>query len=526
MLEQPIGSRGGAGWRGSPTRWWLLVLVMVSVLASGAGVVVHAAGRQLAGSGAGGCFDPVAFGAVPNDGVTDRVPIQAAIDAATGAGGGTVCLAAGRWTVNRAPAGSYDRFAALSTHASHLTITGSGPGTVLDLPGDQGAATTAVISLDPGASDIVIERLSIDTSAARNTDEQTHAIEIGSGVCTPANGTCSLPVADITVRDVSFNHPKIVGERKGDCIRLAGNTPATAVQRVSIIGASFTSCARSGIGVQRNVRSLAVLGNHFGDQIGDTPFDSEPTGGGGDDGLRMIGNSFAGTSVTYNATLTTYRHVTISGNTFAGRGLFVYRSGDVVVADNTFDVTAPTSAGVIEVGNVADGVKIDNNMIRRHGVAGPTIRILPHSGGLPGPMSISNNTIIADGDSTGVYVHSGRRISIRDNDITFTGAAPDGSGIHLEAISRSMDGLVITGNTITGPLGAGGANTYYAAVRLNASPFPINDVTLALNTARAAIHSLVCSQSTASNFPVPIISVGNRWNVAPACAVATFQAGQ
>ena len=503
----------------------LPAVLVAGLLVAGAGVAVSAV-KQTAGAGTGGCFDPVDYGAVPDDGAVDRGPIQKAMDAATDAGGGTVCLGAGHWTLDRAPTSAYDRFAALSTHAARLTISGAGPGTVLDLIGDQGAGAVSVISLDPGSSGITVERLTIDTAAARNTDEQTHAIAIGSGVCSTANGTCSKPVSDVTVRDVVFNHPHVGTERKGDCIRLLGNTAATAVQRVSISGVSFLTCARSGIGVQRNVQSLSVLGNHFGDQIGDTPFDSEPTGGEGDDGLRLIGNSFAGSSVTYNATITTTRHAVVSGNTFTGRGLFVYRSGDVVVSDNTFDVTSPTGNGVIEVGNVADGVKIDNNLLRRHGVAGPVIRIQPHSDGLPGPMSVSNNTIIADGDSSGIYVHSGNGMSIRDNDITFKDAAPDGSGIHLEAISRAIDGLIVTGNTVTGPVTADGGGTYFAAVRLNASPFPFNDVTVALNTARGAKNSLLCSQRTAGNFPVPVISVGNRWNVPPACSIATFTTGQ
>ena len=301
------------------------------------------------------------------------------------------------------PAGSYNRTAALSTYGAHLTIAGTGPGTALELVGDQGAAATSVISLDPGASDITVERLTIDTSAATNTDEQTHAIAIGSGICTPTNGTCSMPVSDVTVRDVRFTHPPLPGFRKGDCIRLAGNTTATPVKRATIIGSSFTNCARSGIGVQRNVISLAVIGNHFGEQIGDTAFDGEASGGGFDDGLRMVGNSFADGPATFSAALTSYRHATIIGNTFAGRGLILYRTQDAVVSDNTFDVTALSGEGVVEVGNVASGVKIDGNVIRRHGVAGPAIRITPHSGGVPRQVSVTNNTIMVDGDSTGIY---------------------------------------------------------------------------------------------------------------------------
>jgi hypothetical protein len=519
--------RSGSGWRARVMRRSVLAAAGMSVLIASASFAVYAATTATAGSGPGGCFDPTDFHAVPNDGLDDRVPIQAAIDAAVDAGGGTVCVPSGRWTVTRAVPGSYDRFAALSTHGAHVDITGTGPGTVLELVGDQAATTTSVISLDPGARDITIERLTIDTSATTNTDEQTHAIEIGSGVCTTANGTCSMPVADVTVRDVRFDHPSAAaGTRKGDCIRLLGNTASTRVERVTITGSSFTSCARSGIAVQRNVFSLAVLGNHFGEKIGDTAFDSEPTGGEGDDGLRLIGNSFADAKVTFSASITSYRHATITGNTFAGRGMNLYRTHDIVVADNTFDVTAITGAGVIEVQNVASGDKIDNNLIRRHGVAGPAIRITPHSGGFPEQMSVTNNTIVADGDSSGISAESVRDIGIRDNDITFTDPAPNGSGIALRATARTMDGLTITGNTVAGPLSSSGANTYFAAVRLAANPFQIDGVTVALNSSRGAQRSLECSQTTAGNFRQPIVSVGNRWNVNPTCSAATLQGGQ
>lgn len=181
---------------------------------------------------------------------------------------------------------------------------------------------------------------------------------------------------------------------------------------------------------------------------------------------------------------------------------------------------------MIETGNVASGVKIDNNMIRRHGVAGPAIRIIPHSGGLPKQLSITNNTIVADGDSSGIYAESVRDIGIRDNDITFVDPAPNGSGIMLRATVATMEGLTITGNTVAGPLSSTGGGTYYSAVRLAASPHQIEGVTVALNSSRGAVDSLLCEQTTAGNFRLPIVSVGNRWNVAPMCSAATLSAGQ
>jgi hypothetical protein len=55
---------------------------------------------------------------------------------------------------------------ATGCRAAHVTITGTGPGTVIDLSGDQQQAAVSVFSLDPGASDITLERMTIDTSGA------------------------------------------------------------------------------------------------------------------------------------------------------------------------------------------------------------------------------------------------------------------------------------------------------------------------------------------------------------------------
>lgn len=82
-----------------------------------------------------GCYDPADYGAIPNDDVSDRVPAQQALDAASAAGG-RVCFGAGVWTLTRAPVGSYNRFAALSTHGQHVEISGEGPSTVLSIEGD------------------------------------------------------------------------------------------------------------------------------------------------------------------------------------------------------------------------------------------------------------------------------------------------------------------------------------------------------------------------------------------------------
>ena len=80
---------------------------------------------SLTAPGPRGCYDPADFGAVPDDGIDDRVPSQQALDAASVAGG-RVCFGHGRWRLSRAPAGTYNRFAALSTHGAHVEITSGG----------------------------------------------------------------------------------------------------------------------------------------------------------------------------------------------------------------------------------------------------------------------------------------------------------------------------------------------------------------------------------------------------------------
>jgi hypothetical protein len=230
--------RAGGGLRGRTMWRSLLVVAAMGALLAGGGFAVYAATSVTIGTGVAGCFDPTDYGAVADDGADDHVPIQAAIDAAAGAGGGTVCLPSGRWTLARALPGSYDRLAAPSTHGAHVDITGTGPGTVLELVGDQAVTTTSVPSLDPGARDITIERLTIDTSATTNTDEQTHAISIGSGVCASSNGTCSEPVADVTVRGGRFEPPSAApGVRKGDRIRRGCARCHTARRRALVYSA-------------------------------------------------------------------------------------------------------------------------------------------------------------------------------------------------------------------------------------------------------------------------------------------------
>jgi hypothetical protein len=465
--------------------------------------------------GPNGCYDPAIYGAIPDDGVDDRVPAQQALDAA-GATGGRVCFGAGVWMLTRAPVGSYNRFAALSTHGQHVEISGEGPRTVLSIGGDQGGGSTFGIALDSGASDIRLRDFVIDTSGMTNTDEQTHAIAIGTGVCTSANGTCSMPVVDVSVERIRFVHPDLPGFRKGDCIRLLGNTAATEVLRTKIIGNTFTNCARHDVTIQRNVNSLTIIGNHFASPQVDQHIDGEASGGEGDERIEISGNTFDSAGTTqgdYAVALTSYKYAVISGNVFNGRGLRLYRSTDSVVSGNVFNTTFKGTAGVIEVGNVADRTVIAHNVLYRRGAAGPAIRITPHSGGMPSELLITDNSITNETDGAGIYMESPQDVTISNNSIRFPMSTANTMGIMLRAISRPLDGVIISNNRIVG--------ARYAGVRLAASPQPFVDVTLTGNQVRGSNVGLRCEG--AGGFQ-PIISAGNKWG--PKVCSATIITGE
>lgn len=413
-----------------------------------------------------GCYDPVDYGAIPNDGLSDRVAFQAALDAAgVMFDGGTLCAGAGRWTMERAPVGSYNRFAALSTHARNVTIAGAGPETVLELVGDQGAGDVNVISVDPSAAGVTVRDLTIDTSAAANTSEQTHAIAT-SATCSGA--TCA-PISDVSIRNVVFRHPKVGIERKGDCVRLLGNSDATRVDRVRIEGNSFVGCARSGITVQRNVHAAVIVGNTFAG-TGDTDIDSEPTGGVGDlnDTLVIAGNVFVSApesqgdyAVTLGGVSGPMSSVAVTGNVFQGRGLKLYRTSTMAISGNTIVCKMVGIGGCLDVSNVCSGLVVTGNTITRAGAPGPLVRLTPHSGGLCSGVVVAHNTMVQSTAGFGVYMESVSDAVIAGNALTWTVAAPQFSAVYSRAIAP-VARVSITGNRISGPV------TY--GVTLHAAP--------------------------------------------------------
>ena len=429
-----------------------------------------------------------------------RVWLQAAIDAA--AAGGTVVIPAGRWVVDRAPPGSYNRFAALSTHGHDITIRGVGPESVLVLEGDQGGASVAVISIDPGAAQVRITDLTIDTTGTTNTDEQTHAIAT-SGVC--AGATCQ-PITDLSIERVTFRHPRNTAARKGDCIKLLGNTEETRLSGVRIVGNDFADCARSAVTIQGGVTDLVITANTL--NATKTCIDGEATGDRTDARIAITGNVFRpGCSPALS--LTSTDGATVSGNALAG-AITVYRSTNVAIAGNAIDHIAADNAATIDVANRCDGLAISGNTIVRAGAAGPVIKLVPHAGVLCGGAAITGNTVRQGTVGSAILAEALSRASIADNLITYTVSAPAYGAIYDHALAGVVPiaALGITGNVISGDVGP----SY--AVTLDCSPGTCSaGINVASNTATNTVFGLRCN-GPAANFTAPIVATGNAWGAA------------
>lgn len=423
-------------------------------------------------------FRPETYGAIPMGDLLlpafdCRPAFQAAVDACIAAGGGDVVVGPGRWLLSRAPAGSYNRFAALSFHGPNVRLVGAGTlQTTIVMAGDAGASTFNGIQLDPGASNVVIGGFTIDSTGLYNTDlgEQTHAIVIGSGVCTPINGTDHMPVRDVVVRDVRFLHDGAAGERWGDAIRVGGNTEATAVINVKLLNLDFLKVGRSGVAMQRNVNGLLIQGCYFdANNIGGSAIDGEMTPGSGlpsewPVGLVIDGNTIVRTLAggdNYAISMTSQVEFAVTGNVLVGRGISMVRCSQGSVVCNTIDATDQLAQlGSIAIDNLCRDIVISGNTVRRRGQAGPVVKVQPHSGVFPGDLIITGNAITNETEGAAIMLVSPRDTIIASNKLTGSGA-PASMGVYVDAGSRDVEGLVITGNVFRGAA--------YAPVRLAAN---------------------------------------------------------
>lgn len=435
----------------------------------------------------GSSVNPVDYGAVPNDGISDRDAFQAAIDSI--ANGGELTIGTGHWTMTKAPLNAYNRFATLATHGKDITIRGlSKEESTLELVGDQGGTGIIVLAIDASATNIVLDGFHIDTDRAFNTDEQTHAIAT-TGTCSASLGTCK-PIVGLIVKNMKINHKKIGLERKGDGLRLLGNAVETVVKNVLVQNNDFDDCARSGIELQRGLQHVKILDNRINCVTCDQSIDGEASGvtpGLEDYDIEITRNkviSGPNTQGDYDIALTSVIGAHVHHNQLS-RGIATYRSTFVEIDHESIMLQARAGSGVIEVSNLCDKLNVHDVVLVRSGVPGPIVRLTPHSQALCKDAKIENNVMVQGTPGFGVYMESVSGAEIKNNIMAWTVPAPGISAIYSRGTIAVIERLRLTDNTIA-------SSTLAGFSLFDASPNAIKDAVVTGNRARGPIAGMIC----------------------------------
>ena len=408
--------------------------------------------------------DPADFGAVPDDDNPDTRQLQAAIDATPS--GGTLCLPRGHLRVQRAGAGAWNRFAAVSTHHKGLSVIGVPGESFVDLVGDQGLGSTILWSIDGGAENITFDGVTLTSTGAWNTDEQTH-LWATTGVCSAALGTCT-PIRNLTIRNSVCIHPR-GATRRGDCIRLLGNDLNTLVFSVLIENNKLDG-ARSGVELQRGLRGVVIRGNVFNGATADQHIDGEASGV--TPGLEVrdvviTGNTFVSGPANqgdHDIALTSADNVEIYGNRMS-RGVALVRSTRVYIHDEVIWLNARGILGVIDVTNTCTGLHIQNTKLVRSGVSGPMVRLMQRNGNTCDDVRIEDNVMVQQTPSFGVYTESSSSLSVLRNSMIWTVPGVGVTAVYARGVVAPVTGLRVDGNVVIGELPALAA--------LQGSPYPI-----------------------------------------------------
>lgn len=277
------------------------------------------------------CATARSFGAVPDDGMDDRVSLQAVLDACAG---GTVELESGTYSVVT-PLRPTGRPIAMITVPPDTALEGGGVSTtVIEFSGNNGGYDWRGLQLTSGDA---LRRLRLVSKfVAGTTVEQTHIARVDG----PARG--------IVLADLSCSHPQN-GSKSGDCVQVVGYVPDKVVWDVDVGHVDFEASGRSGFGIHSGLHgtmrpdghwTTRVHDCHFGD-IRDQPVDGE--GSGDIDGMEIDHNVFdypvnieGAASIQIQSSSRIYIH----DNKLNGRGIDMYGCDACVLEHNTVEQVA------------------------------------------------------------------------------------------------------------------------------------------------------------------------------------------
>ncbi len=443
------------------------------------------------------CLVPAA---IPNDGIDDRVAIQAAIDAH-----GCAFLGAGIYDIGINPAVGMAGITTLGLKDGK-SIRGVGPATVLKFAGTAHGDWNGIRM--SGANTLVADLL-IDDSALVGTTEQTHAIQVqGSSAYMDMVGITT----GATIRGVWINHPVRhdsfgVEYLGGDCIRLLGEE--TAHVTVEITGNHLLACDRSGVAFQRGAYGVTLTGNIFY-WTGDSDIDAEMTGTGigGEWTIAnnvMLPGNLRWVSVALAGTLA--QHVAFTGNVMMSGGFNAYNLQHAAIANNVIVYSASNAGPVVQMIKSTEDVVFANNVIIRAAAApaGWLLDFEPHGTGVTKRLSIIGNSLVQQTKYAMLELVSTQDVLVDGNRFHYDSIAGTANGIQLNGVATFVDRALIMGNVFTGPL----ANAVFMQSGTSRTSVIGNLAD------PAVVNGMLCFPSA-----IGIVSVGNNWSH-NACVAAT-----
>lgn len=255
---------------------------------------------------------PLAFGAIPNDGVDDRAGLQAWLGSCAGM---LAPLPAGTWdVVTPAP----PRPLIMLTVPAGTTLEGSGLDVTIRFSGNNGMRDWTGIA--PGGDGTSVSRVRLETAFSPGTTvEQTHAIRVVG------------PIRGFRLSHFVCDHLPI-GSKSGDCVQFVGYSPDRLIHDVEVDHGTFLRSGRSGIAVHSGLHGTPADGHmtsRFHDNVFVSVSDQDIDGEGSGDvvGLEIDHNDHRMPDAPESAIAVQLQGATgawVHDNAFHGRGVDLY----------------------------------------------------------------------------------------------------------------------------------------------------------------------------------------------------------
>lgn len=413
---------------------------------------------------------PCVVTAIPDDGLDDRLGVQAAITA-------RCCLPAGTFDIDMPPTppvGRRDYNVLTMRHRDQLCGAGRDK-TFLKFHGDANRQDVRGVGII--GNDVSIFDVSLDTSLWTGTVEQAHAIHVlgpwGSGKS--------------SIHDTNINHPER-GMLGGDAIDLVGYLPSSVVDNLRIYNNHMT-CDRSCVEAHSGTANIEIVDNDM--TTGDIAIDTE--GSGGHSKWTIARNTIHGSEHQqgpYGIAMDLMRGASIFDNVLDGVGIYLYSCDHCSIVNNVITMSSGTGPGaVVEAVKVSSYLLIaGNTMTRAAGMTpGPMIHVGPHEGA-PESVHIMMNTMAQNTNASILAAEGIVGLTFAFNVATYAGTAAN-IGAVVVLGSAGAAGIRTTGvsllhNKLYGMFGyAFGISGSYAGT---------GNMTIVGNEAPSVARGLVC----------------------------------